>query len=122
MSQTSSAAASGEGADVFFGEAGIGKRREHGMLRGGLLAGAVVAGVVGVEAVGDVGDAARGALAFEHGEELVLAVEAAGGVVAGVVFAGELGGGNGDERDGLRWRRRRWPRADGGARARPSRR
>ena len=47
-------------------------------------------------------DAARGALALEHGEELVLAVEAAGGVVASVVFAGELGGGDGDERNGLR--------------------
>ena len=81
---------SGEGADIFLGEAGIGERREDGMLRGGLLAGTVVAGVVSVETVDDVRDPAGGALTFEHGEELVLAVEAAGGVVARVVFAGEL--------------------------------
>ncbi len=92
----------GKGADVFLGQPSIGERREHGVLRGGLLAGAVVAGVVGVEAVDDVRDAAGGALALEDGEELVLAVEAAGGVVAGVVLAGELGGGDGDERNGLR--------------------
>ncbi len=82
----------GEGADILLGEAGVGERREHGMLCGGLLAGAVVAGVIRVETVDDVGDAAGGALALEDGEELVLAVEAAGGVVAGVVFAGQFGG------------------------------
>ena len=42
------------------------------------------------------------ALALEDGEELVLAVEAAGGVVAGVVLTGELGGSDGDEGDRLR--------------------
>jgi hypothetical protein len=72
------------------------------MLCRGMLAGAVVAGVVGVEAIDDVRDAAGGALAFEHGEELVLAVEAAGGIVAGVVFVGQFPGGDGDQRNGLR--------------------
>src|ERR1700679_2063864 len=72
------------------------------MLCRGLLARAVVAGVVGVEAIDDVRDAAGGALAFEHSKELVLAVEAAGGIVAGVVFVGEFPGGDGDKRNGLR--------------------
>ena len=92
----------GPGCGRFLGEAGIGERGEHGVLRGGLLAGAVVARVVGVEAVDDVRDPTRGALALEDGEELVLAVEAAGGVVARVVFARELSGSDSDERDGLR--------------------
>ena len=37
----------GKSADVFFGQASVGERREHGVLRGGLLAGPIVAGVVG---------------------------------------------------------------------------
>ena len=110
----------GEGADIVFGQPRVGKWRLHGMLRSGLLAGAVVAGVVGVEAIDDVRDAAGGALALKHGEELVLAVEAAGGVVAGVVLAGELGGGDGDERNGLRGGEGDGLARDGGGRARPS--
>ena len=92
----------GESANILLSEAGVRERREDGMRSSGLLSGAVVAGVVGVETVDDVGDAAGDALALEDGKELVLAVEAAGGVIAGVVFAGQLGGVDGDERNGLR--------------------
>ena len=52
-SQSGVAGGVGEGANFEFGEAGFGERRENSVLLGGALAGAKVAGVVGVHAVGD---------------------------------------------------------------------
>ena len=47
------------------------------MKRGGLLAGAELASVVKVHAVGEVGEAEFNARGFHLGEELIFAVEAA---------------------------------------------
>ena len=78
----------GEGADLGFGEV-CGDEGGGGMVEGGgLLAGAEVAAVVEVHAVGEVAEAEARAFEFHGGEEGVFAVEAALGVVAGVVFAG----------------------------------
>ena len=65
----------------------IGERAQHPVVGGGLGAGAVgPAGVVGVLAVGDGGEAVRGDdLVGDAAEELVLAEEAAVGAVAAVV-------------------------------------
>ena len=62
------------------------------MVGGGALAGAVVAAVVEVHAVGEMREAEALARGFHLGEEFVLAVEAAVGVVAGVVGRFELAG------------------------------
>ncbi len=62
------------------------------MESGGLLAGAEFALVVEVHAVGDGGEAEGSAFGFHLGEEFVFAMEAALGVVAGVIRVGEFGG------------------------------
>jgi hypothetical protein len=67
----------------------------------GALTGAEVAGVVGVAAVGDGGEAELRAELLHGGEELVLAVEAALAVVAEVVGAGHLLGLQDVERDAV---------------------
>ncbi len=86
----------GEGADLGFRELGGDERGEGSVLSGGLLAGAeggdVGGAVVEVHAIGDVGEVPGAAKALHNREELVLAVEAAVGVVALVVGVGELFG------------------------------
>ena len=71
------------------------ERAAHGELARRLTAGAIVAAIVGVVAVGDGG---KPAVLREHGQlgvELVLAVVAAVAVVPDVALARELGGGLG---------------------------
>ena len=74
-----------EGADFRLGELRFDQRCDGVMLCCGLLAGAEFAAVVEVHPVGDVLEAAPGALGLHLGEELVFAVEAALAVVADVV-------------------------------------
>ncbi len=62
------------------------------MLRGGLLAGAEVALIILVHAVGDGVESAGGAEIFHDGEELVFAMEAALAVIAGIFGAVEFCG------------------------------
>jgi len=47
----------GKGADIEFGQACVGEWSENGVLLGGALAGAIVACVIGVHAIGDLGKA-----------------------------------------------------------------
>ena len=61
------------------------------MLRGGLLAGAEVALIILVHAVGDGIESAGGAEIFHDGEEFIFTVEAALAVVAGIFGAVEFG-------------------------------
>lgn len=82
----------GESANLLLGEADFGERREHLMLFGGALAGAVVAAVIGVHAVGDLVETEFRAELLHGFEELGFAVEAAVGVVALVLGLGELFG------------------------------
>src|SRR5580658_4803194 len=72
----------GQGAHVELGKAGVGQRSEDGVLLGGALAGAEIASVVGIHAVGDVRETKFRAERLHDGEELVFAVETAIGVVA----------------------------------------
>ena len=111
----------GQHADIVLGQARISERGEYGVLDRCLLAGAVVAGVVGIEAVDHMRHAARHALAFENAKELILAMEATSGVVARVVFAGELASRNGDQRDILRRGKGDGLAPDDGAKGWPSR-
>jgi hypothetical protein len=84
----------GESADFGFGEADFSEGREDGVFLCGALAGAEVAGVVGVHAVGDVCEAELRAESTHDVEELVFAMEAAVEVVAGILGAVELFGGD----------------------------
>jgi hypothetical protein len=70
--------------DISFIEAGFEQRGENVMLARGLLSGAKVACIVGVDAVGDGVESAGLAISFEDGEQFVLAVKAAHGIVADV--------------------------------------
>ena len=72
-------------ADLRFAQARVHQRRLHLVLPRGILAGAVVAQVVGIYTVDDVGDAALAADFFQAREQFVLAVEAAVGVVLQVI-------------------------------------
>ena len=54
------------------------------MLVRGLLSGAKIAFVVGVDSVGDCVESVSLAVAFENGEQLVLAVKTAHGIIADV--------------------------------------
>jgi len=69
--------------------------------RGGLLAGAEVLAVIDIEAIGDGSPAEPGAFGLEHGEELILAVEATVGAIDGVGFVFHFAGADGLERNGL---------------------
>ncbi len=91
----------GQGADLGFGKLGGDERSLGVVKRGGLLAGAELAAVVKVHAVGDVGEASGAPESLHLGEELVFAVEAASGIVAGVVGVRELVGLQDFERDVL---------------------
>ena len=82
----------GEGADFGLGELRGDQGSEGVVHRSGLLAGAELAAVVEVHAVGNVGETGLLAAGFHAGEELVLAVETALGVVALVVGVVEFGG------------------------------
>ena len=62
------------------------------MLLGGVLAGTIIGQIVGIHPVYHVLVTARAAHLLETREQLVLAVEAAVGIVAGVVGILELGG------------------------------
>ena len=83
------AGVAGECADLGFGEFGVDEGGEGSVEGGGALAGAELGyaggAVVEVHAEGEVGEAEGEAGALHLGEELVLAVEAAVGVVADVV-------------------------------------
>lgn len=82
----------GEDADFGLGELRGDQGSEGVVHRSGLLAGAELAAVVEVHAVGNVGETGLLAAGFHAGEELVFAVETALGVVALVVGVVEFGG------------------------------
>jgi len=81
-----------ESADVLLGQGGVEQRGGDVVLTSSLLARTEVALVVEVHAVRDRIEAAGVAKGFHDGEEFVLAMEAARGVVAGVFGAIEFGG------------------------------
>ena len=82
----------GKFADLRLVEAGVRQRRRHLVLLGGVLAGTIIAQIVRVHPVDDVLVTARAAHLLQTREQLVLAVEAAVGIVAGVIGIVELGG------------------------------
>ena len=69
------------------------------MLASGLLARTEVALVVYVHSVSNRVETAGAAEVFHDGEEFVLAVEAAGGIIVSVFRALEFGGGDDFQRD-----------------------
>ena len=101
LSQMRRPAFAGEGADVLLGQSGVEKRSGNAVLRGCGLAGAEVALVVEVHSVGDGFESASRAEILHHREEFVLAVEAAGGIVADVLRAVEFAGRNNFKRNAL---------------------
>ena len=70
--------------DFSFVQTRFEQRGQNMMLARGLLSGAKVALVVGVDSVGDGVESAGLAVALEDGEQFVLAVKTAHGIVAGV--------------------------------------
>ncbi len=79
-------------ANLLLGKVGCGEGSECVMQRGGLLAGAELGAVVEVHPVGEMRETELQARGFHLGEELILAVEAAILVVAGVVGIFQLAG------------------------------
>jgi len=67
-----------------FGQAGFQQRGENAMLARGLLTGAKIALVVGVDSVGDGVEFVGLAVTFEDGEQFIFAMETAHGIVADV--------------------------------------
>ena len=80
----------GQLADLRLRHPGIGQRRGHLVIPGGALARTVIAQVVQVHAVDDVLVAAIAAHFLQAGEQFVLAMETAVGIVAGVIRVIEL--------------------------------
>lgn len=72
------------------------------MLLSGALAGTKIAGVIGIHAIGEVCESELDAQRFHADEELILAVKAAIGVVALILRAVQLLGGNDVQGDLLR--------------------
>jgi len=64
-------------ADFRLGQLGLGEGRSHGVLAGGLVAGAVVVAIVGVEPIEDRGETKIAGLRLAEAVELVLAEVAA---------------------------------------------
>ncbi len=93
LSQTRSPACLRECANVLLRETRVEQRCRDVVLTGGLLAGAKVALVVDVHTIGDHVEAARYAKRFHDREKLVLAVKAAGRVVANVLGTIQFGRG-----------------------------
>lgn len=95
------ASGAGEGANLGLGELRLGQRRARGVERGGLLAGTEVAAIIEVHAVGEVGVAELLAQRFHLREQLLLAVEAALGIVARVIGVAEFDCGEDANRDSV---------------------
>jgi hypothetical protein len=91
--------------DFRFGQLGVQKRRENGVLVGGAVSGTKIVGVVGVDAVGDRCKSARAAKSFHARKEFILAVVTTVGGIRHVEWIIEFArldelvadAGNGDE-------------------------
>src|SRR5208337_832878 len=93
--------------NVVLSESSVEQRRSDAMLSRSLLAGPEIALVVGINAVSDHVEAALRAEPLHYREQLVLAIEAARGVVLAVLCALHLSSLNNGERDSLLFGERR---------------
>lgn len=84
------AALLGEGSDGLLAETGESERREHMVPLGGALPGAEVAVIIKIAAIGNFGGGEFEGDGLHDTKEFVFAVEAAGSVIAGVVFRLQL--------------------------------